>query len=103
MTNQTVKSAAFVAGCLLAFAAVPSANAHASPPVAAPALLATSGAPASLGDAGNLALLHNIIEGRTYDWLQGTDPAFRDRRMRIECGPISDPEPQRHCLASLWQ
>jgi hypothetical protein len=45
----------------------------------------------------------NIIDSKRYDQLLATNPAFRQARMRKECGPITDPELRQSCLASFNQ
>ena len=45
----------------------------------------------------------NVIESREYDRALETNRAFRDTRMRKECGPITDPELHQSCLASFHQ
>jgi hypothetical protein len=43
----------------------------------------------------------NVIESKAYERLLATNPAFRQQRKRIECGPITDPELHQSCLASF--
>ena len=45
----------------------------------------------------------NVIESKQYDQLLRTNPAFRQTRMKKECGPISDPQLHQSCLASFAQ
>ena len=45
----------------------------------------------------------NVIESKQYDRLLETNPAFRQARMRKECGPITDPDLRQQCLASFHQ
>jgi len=45
----------------------------------------------------------NVIESKQYDRLLATNSAFRQARMRKECGPIADPELRQSCLASFDQ
>jgi|SRR6516225_3158070 len=49
------------------------------------------------------AARQNVIESRQYDRELETNRAFRQARMRKECGPISDPELRQSCLASFNQ
>jgi len=59
---------------------------------------------ASQGDMPQSASAHrNVIESRQYDRAVETNRAFRQARMRKECGPISDPELHQSCLASFNQ
>ena len=43
----------------------------------------------------------NVIDSKPYEQLLATNPAFRRERMRIECGPITDPQLHQSCLASF--
>lgn len=43
----------------------------------------------------------NVIDGKRYEQLLRTNPAFRQARMRKECGPITDPELHQSGLASF--
>jgi hypothetical protein len=45
----------------------------------------------------------NVIESKQYDREVETNRAFRQARMRKECGPITDPELRQSCLASFNQ
>jgi hypothetical protein len=49
----------------------------------------------------------NVIQSERYDRLLETNRAFRQARMRKECGPITDPQLHQQCLrvsvrTSLW-
>ena len=43
----------------------------------------------------------NVIESKQYERLLRTNPAFRQARMRKECGPITDPQLHQSCAASF--
>jgi len=43
----------------------------------------------------------NVVESDQYDRLLKGNPAFRQARMRKECGPITDPQLHRQCLDSF--
>jgi len=43
----------------------------------------------------------NVIASKQYEQALRTNPAFRQARMRRECGPITDPELHKSCLASF--
>jgi hypothetical protein len=43
----------------------------------------------------------NVIDSKRYDRLLETNRAFRQARMRKECGSITDPELHASCLASF--
>ena len=84
--------------CLMAVAPVPASHAatqrhtitvkHA--PIVSPGDVSESWSPQQ-----------NIIESKQYEQLLRTNPAFRQARMRKECGPITDPQLRESCLASF--
>jgi len=43
----------------------------------------------------------NVAESAQYERLLKESPAFRQARMRKECGPITDPQLHRQCLDSF--
>lgn len=43
----------------------------------------------------------NVRESRQYESLVCSNPAFRAKRIAQECGPITDPELHRSCMASF--
>ena len=45
----------------------------------------------------------NIIHSENYDRLVAIDPAFRHSRMRVECGPVTDPVLHQQCIQSFYQ
>ena len=45
----------------------------------------------------------NVIDSQNYDQLLETDSAFRQARIRKECGPINDPQLHASCIASFHQ
>jgi len=55
------------------------------------------------GAASSASARRNVIESQQYDRAVETNRAFRQARMRKECGPISDPELHQSCLASFRQ
>ena len=61
-------------------------------------------AQADQGDvAPPAAARRNVIESREYDRALETNRAFRQSRMRKECGPITDPQLRQSCLESFRQ
>jgi hypothetical protein len=59
---------------------------------------------ANRGDvAQSASARRNVIESHQYDRAVETNRAFRQARMRKECGPITDPELRQSCLASFNQ
>ena len=97
MIRKTVTSLAFAAGCVLAFGAIPTAQAQYANPE-----LVTNGPQASRGDFGSSAQRNNI-ESAQYDRLLQTNGAFRAARMSKECGPIGDPQLHAQCVARFSQ
>ena len=85
------------AGCLAAMAAIPAGSAAARqtvvvkhPPVV------------SAGDvSGTWDARQNVIDSKRYEQLLRTNPAFRQARMRKECGSITDPQLHQSCIASF--
>ena len=100
MVIKTTTALAIAAVCLAAIATVPASHAatqrhtvtvkHA--PVVSPGDVSASWSPQQ-----------NVIESRQYEHLLRTNPAFRQARMRKECGSITDPELHQSCIASFEQ
>jgi hypothetical protein len=63
--------------------------------------MAAAASPVSAQPAGNASAAQNVRESQQYEQLVCTNPAFRERRMREECGPIADPQMRQNCLASF--
>jgi hypothetical protein len=63
--------------------------------------IAAAASPASAQSAGNESAAQNVRESQQYEQLVCSNPAFRERRMREECGPITDPQLRQSCLASF--
>ena len=99
-------SLAFATACLTAIATVPAYAQMADTYGSTPAYNTPQGnAPqANQGDVGKSASAHrNVIVSHQYDRAVQTNRAFRQARIRKECGPISDPELRQSCLASFNQ
>ena len=64
-------------------------------------LVAAGAPPAAAQSAGNESAAQNVRESQQYDQLVCSNPAFRERRMREECGPITDPQLHQSCVASF--
>ena len=104
MMSKTVTSLAFAAGCALALAATPSAQAQYYPQTQPNiTTLETNGPQASRGDFGDWSAMRNNRESARYDRLLQTSSGFRHARMRKECGPITDAQLRADCLASFSQ
>ena len=64
--------------------------------------LVTNGPQTNPGDVSpSWSAQRNVVESEHYDRLLKGNPAFRQARMRKECGPITDPQLHRQCLDSL--
>ena len=63
--------------------------------------IAVAASPAIAQSAGNESAAQNVRESQQYEQLVCSNPAFRERRMREECGPITDPQLRQSCLASF--
>jgi len=73
------------------------------PPRAGPQVI-TNGPQTSPGDVSpSWSPQRNVAESQQYDRLLKESPAFRQARMRKECGPITDPQLHRQCLDSFAQ
>ena len=73
------------------------------PPPAGPEVI-TNGPQTSPGDVSpSWSPQRNVAESQQYDRLLKESPAFRQARMRKECGPITDPQLHRQCLDSFAQ
>ena len=73
------------------------------PPRAGPQVI-TNGPQTSPGDVSpSRSPQRNVAESAQYERLLKESPAFRQARMRKECGPITDPQLHRQCLDSFAQ
>jgi hypothetical protein len=72
-----------------------------APPSAGTQLI-TNGPQVNPGDvSSSWSPQRNVAESEQYDRLLKTNPAFRQARMRKECGPITDPQLHHQCLESF--
>jgi len=98
MVINTAVTFATAAVCLAAIAAAPAAYAQAQPqtvtvkhaPIANPGVASES-----------RSAQQNVLESKQYELLLRTNPAFRQARIKKECGPITDPQLQQSCVASF--
>ncbi len=98
MIMRTASKLALAAACALTISALP---AHAQ---YAGTTMVTNGPQADPGDVSpSWSARQNVIESQRYERLLQTNPAFRQARMRKECGPINDPQLHADCLASFDQ
>lgn len=49
----------------------------------------------------NPAAQQNVIQSERYSQVLRTNPAFRNKRIQEECGPITDPGLRAQCVASF--
>jgi hypothetical protein len=71
------------------------------PPRAGPQVI-TNGPQTSPGDVSpSRSPQRNVAESAQHERLLKESPAFRQARMRKECGPITDPQLHRQCLDSF--
>ena len=71
-------------------------------PLSAGSQLITNGPQVNPGDVSpSWSPQRNVAESEQYDRLLKTNPAFRQARMRKECGPITDPQLHHQCLESF--
>lgn len=98
MIRNTACTFAIAAVCFAAVAAVPASHAAAQRHT-----VTVKHAPiTSPGDvSGSWSARQNVIDSRQYEQLLRTNPAFRQARMRKECGSIADSQLRASCLASF--
>ena len=106
MMLKRTASLAFGAACLTVIATMPAHAQMAGTDGSTPAYNGPQNyAPQSnKGDvAPSAAARRNVIQSQHYDRSLETNRAFRQARMRKECGPITDPELRQSCLGSFKQ
>ncbi len=104
MVLKTATSLAFATAALAAVAAMPAGAQMAANPYAGGTQVVTNGPQADPGDMSpNWSARQNVIESERYEKLLGTNPGFREARMRQECGPITDAQLHQQCLDSFAQ
>lgn len=69
--------------------------------VAVAVVVAAAGAAAAQTMPTNPAAQANVRESEAYSQLLRSNPAFRAKRMQIECGPINDPQLHASCVSSF--
>ena len=97
-------SVAIAAACLITASAMPAAQAQTARVQTAGTQVVTNGPQTDPGDVSPYwSPQQNVLQSQRYERLLQTSPAFRQARMRKECGPISDPQLRADCLASFNQ
>ena len=89
---------AMAAVCVAAVAAAPAAYAQA-PRHTVTVKHAPIANPGDVSDSRSAQ--QNVLESKQYEQLLRTNPAFRQARMKKECGPITDPQLHQSCVASF--
>jgi hypothetical protein len=103
-TASLLAASAFVAVA----AAMPAARAQMTAPMPVPPggleVYSYSGEPkAEPGDnPAHWSARQNIADSDRYERLTRTNPAFRDARIRKECGSINEPDLYRQCVATFY-
>ena len=67
-----------------------------APPVTSPPFPASAPMPTNNPEA-----ISNVREAKQYNAVMRSNPAFRQKRMQQECGPITDPQLHASCMASF--
>jgi len=100
MVISTAVTFPIAAVCLAAIAAAPAAYAQAQRQT-----VTVKHAPiANPGDVSeSSSAQQNVLQSKQYEQLLRTNPAFRQARMKKECGPITDPQLHQTCVASFEQ
>jgi hypothetical protein len=98
MVIDSTKGLAMAAVCLVTIAMVPAGDAVAQGPT-----VTVKHAPiTNPGDVSEpWSAQRNVIESKQYEQLLRTNPAFRQARMKKECGSINDPQLHQSCVASF--
>ncbi len=72
------------------------------PALLAAALLAAAGAAVAQPlPTNNPAAQANVRQSERYSQVLRSSPSFRAKRMKEECGPITDPQLHAQCIASF--
>jgi hypothetical protein len=104
MLLKTATSLTFATACLTAVAMMPAHAQMAATPGTGGTRMVTNGPQATPGDSSpSWSARQNVIASQHYDKMLETNRAFRQARMRKECGPITDPQLRQSCLASFSQ
>jgi hypothetical protein len=81
---------------LVALFVIAAGSAAAQPPPTSPPFPASAPMPTN-----NPAAIANVRESKQYNAVMRSNPGFRQKRMQIECGPITDPQLHASCVASF--
>ncbi len=106
MMPNRIASLAVATACLLAIATSPVNAQMAGTYSSGPDLNGPHGATPQSNEsaaAQTAGARRNVVQSNHYDRTVETNRAFRQARMRKECGPVTDPELRQSCLASFNQ
>ncbi len=98
MIIKSAMTLAFAAACVATIATTPAAEAARQSVVVKHPPIANSG-----DVSASWSARQNVVDSKHYERLLETNHAFRQTRMRKECGPITDPQLRESCLASFNQ
>jgi len=111
MSTKRIVSLTAVAAFAVALAAAPVAQAQMMAPPMQPPMQPRSDVPPELvtnnpqADPGDVPAhwspRQNVVESQHYEQLLKTNSAFRQARIRKECGPISEPDLYQQCVATF--
>ena len=95
---EAVMKSVLTAACLTVITSLPAAHAR----DAGVTKVITNGPQVSPGHTSpSASARQNVIESKQFERLLQTNRAFREARMRKECGSISDPQLHQSCIASF--
>jgi hypothetical protein len=98
MVIDTATTLAMAAICLATIATIPAGSAAAQ----RRAVTVKHAPIVNPGDVSeSWSARRNIIESKQYEQMLRANPAFRQARMKKECGPINDPQLHQSCIASF--
>src|SRR5262249_48017358 len=104
MLLKTATNLVFATVCLTGVATIPAQADMAVPYGSSGTEIVTNGPQTNPGDtSASWSARQNVIQSERYDRLLETNRAFRQARMRKECGPITDPQLRQDCFASFNQ
>jgi hypothetical protein len=90
------------AGAFVALAALPArAQIYGPGPMPPARVDIYQGTPQAEPGDFNWSARQNVVDSDRYERLIHTNPAFRDARIRKECGSITEPDLYRQCVATF--
>jgi hypothetical protein len=111
MSTQRIASLTAMAAFAVVLAAASMAQAQMMAPPMQPPMQPSANVPPELitnnpqadpgDDPAHWSPRQNVVESRQYEQLLKTNPAFRQARIRKECGPINEPDLYQQCVATF--